>query len=502
MFTLQNIDLTDTLEENKIDNLENIQNLIKDIFYQKWDENFIFDSINQKTIKYSEFFSEVISYQKELKNKNINSGDTICTLLDNSIEFVKMYFVALLSNITIIPIDPEKGRREIKEIIDDVKPKLIIYNNIDYEFLGEKIQVNEMNKEIVQQSKNDLTTINNIDIEKDFLITYTSGSTGEPKGVVHSIKNLILSALSFNEKFKFDSENIFLHNLPMSYMAGILNLIFLPFICQSKIVIDQRFSLKNAMNFWEIPEKYAINTFWFTPTIIGLLMQFDRNSKGIKLAQEKLIIGCVGTSALNSTVKKEFEDKYKILLYESYGLSETLFVSTNSPNFKNQGVGKLLTNVELDFEDKEIKIKVPWMFKRYQNSQKNDSLIQEYFLSGDLGEISKENILTITGRKKDLIIKGGINISPKKIEDFIIDKKIMKECVVLGFPDKVLGEKIVCFILVNDNDLKKRLNKKIIEELGKNYHIDEFLEMAEIPKNTNGKIDKPQIRELYLKRNK
>jgi long-chain acyl-CoA synthetase len=502
MYTLQNIDLTDTLDENKTDNLKNIQSLIKDVFDQKWDENFIFDSINQRTIKYSEFFSEVISFQKELKNKDLKSGDTMCVLLSNSIEFIKMYFATLFSNITLVPIDPEKGKEEINEIINYVKPKLIIYDKFNYEFLGKKIQINEIDKEIVQQLKNNLSIINNVDIEKDYLITFTSGSTGNPKGVVHSIKNLILSALSFNEKFNFNSENIFLHNLPMSYMAGILNLIFLPFICQSKIVIDQRFSLKSAMDFWKVPEKYAVNTFWFTPTIIGLLLKFDRGDIGIKLAQEKLIIGCVGTSALNSIIKEEFENKYKITLYESYGLSETLFVSTNSPNYKNEHVGKLLKNVELDFEDKEIKIKVPWMFKRYQNSQKNDSLVKEYFFSGDLGEISKENVLKITGRKKDLIIKGGINISPKKIEDFIIDKKIIKECVVLGFPDKVLGEKIVCFIPPNDNDVKKQLNKKIIEELGKNYHIDEFIELLEIPKNTNGKIDKPQIRELYLKSDK
>ena len=68
MYTLQNIDLTDMLDENKIDNLENIQNLIRDIFDQKWNEDFIYDAINQRTVKYSEFFSEIVAYQKKLKN--------------------------------------------------------------------------------------------------------------------------------------------------------------------------------------------------------------------------------------------------------------------------------------------------------------------------------------------------------------------------------------------------------------------------------------------------
>ncbi|MGY5142942.1 MAG: class I adenylate-forming enzyme family protein [Candidatus Nitrosopumilus sp. bin_32a] len=504
VYTLQNIDLTDTLDENKIGNLENIQKLFRDVFEQKWNEDFIYDAINQRTVKYSEFFSEVISCQKELKSKDLKSGNIICTLLDNSIEFVKIYFVALFSNITIVPIDPEKGRSEIKEIINDVKPKLVIYDNFDCEFLGEKIQINEINQQVFQESKDNLILINNLDIEQDFLITFTSGSTGKPKGVVHSLKNLILSALSFNEKFNFNSKNIFLHNLPMSYMAGILNLIFLPFISESKIVIDHRFSLKSAMDFWKIPEEFSVNTFWFTPTIIGLLLKFDRSNKGVEFAQNKSIIGCVGTSPLNPTIKDEFENKYKIKLYESYGLSETLFVTTNSPNLKNHGVGKLLKNTKIDLKEKEIRIKVPWMFKRYHDSQINEDLTDGYFLSGDLGEILEENILVISGRKKDLIIKGGINLSPKKLEDFIIDRKIFQECVVLGFPDKVLGEKTVCFIISveNNDDLKKQLNKKIIDELGKDYHIDEFIELVEIPKTVNGKINKPQIRELYHKRDK
>jgi len=481
--------------------LKNIQNLIKDIFEQKWEENFIFDSVNQRTIKYSEFFSETSSLQNELIKKNIQSGDIICTVLNNSAEFIKILFASLFSNITLVPIDPEKGKDEIKEIINYVKPKAVIFDKLEYDFFQNKIQIKELNNKVIQESKDGLSIINNIDLENDFLITFTSGSSGKPKGVVHSFKNLIFSALAFNEKFNFNSKNIFLHNLPMSYMAGILNLIFLPFICQSQIVVDQRFSVKSAMNFWKIPIEYSVNTFWFTPTIIGLLLKFDRGNDGKEYAEKNEFIGCVATSALNSTIKKEFENRYKINLYESYGLSEVLFVSTNSPDLDNENVGKILDDVKINFKDSEILIKVPWMYKRYQNLEYNDCLINGYFITGDLGNVSEDNILTITGRKKDLIIKGGINISPKKLEDFIINEEKFIECVVMGFPDKVLGEKTTCFILKNDNtdNLKKELNKKIMDKLGKDYHIDEFIELNEIPKNVNGKIDKLQIREMYLK---
>jgi len=481
--------------------LENTHRLIQDVFEQKWDKNFIFDSLNKRSVKYSEFFSDVLSLQKRLIERDIQSGDTICTVLDNSLEFIKILFVSIFSNITLVPIDPEKGEDEIRDIIYYVKPKVVIFDNKEFNFFQKKIQIKEINDRITQESKNRLSIINDIDLERDFLITFTSGTSGKPKGVIHSLKNLILSALAFNEKFNFNSKNIFLHNLPMSYMAGILNLIILPFVCKCQIVIDYRFSVKSAMNFWKIPIEYNVNTFWFTPTIIGLLLKFDRGNDGKEYAEKQKIIGCVGTSALNPVIKKEFENNYKINLYESYGLSEVLFVSTNSPDLENENIGKILNGVEINFDDNEILIKVPWMFKRYQNLDSNDCLVNGYFISGDLGYVSKDNILTISGRKKELIIKGGINISPKKLEDFVINEKKFRECVIIGFPDKVLGEKTVCFILKNDyvNDLKKQLNKRIMEKLGKDYHIDEFIQLDHIPKNTNGKIDKLLIKEMYLR---
>jgi len=156
--------------------LKNIQNLIKDIFEQKWEENFIFDSVNQRTIKYSEFFSETSSLQNELIKKNIQSGDIICTVLNNSAEFIKILFASLFSNITLVPIDPEKGKDEIKEIINYVKPKGIIFDKLEYDFFQNKIQIKELNNKVIQDSKDGLSIINNIDLENDFLITFTSGS--------------------------------------------------------------------------------------------------------------------------------------------------------------------------------------------------------------------------------------------------------------------------------------------------------------------------------------
>jgi len=194
-------------------------------------------------------------------------------------------------------------------------------------------------------------------------------------------------------------------------------------------------------------------------------------------------------------------------LYESYGLSETLFVSTNYPaHDRPNTVGRQLDGVQLEFyDDSEIGISLPWMFLEYHNQKKSEFMDEGKYLSGDLGNLDHEKYLLITGRKKDLILKGGVNISPRRIEDFIsIHFKAFDEFVVIGSKDNLLGEKIVCFYVSHPTftiDQTKKVNLKIIENLGKNYSIDEFVQLEKIPRTENGKIDKPKIRKHYLTKN-
>ena len=477
----------------------NVGELFQNIFKKNWNEEFIFDGINTVTLSYKEFFGRILSYKEKLAKIGLKRQDIICLLLPNSTELIILYFAGLLMNLKIVPIDPERGSSDIKEILSHLDYKVIISNERSFNYTQKNILVNEfINMKYETIEKEELDLFNKINFDEIYLITFTSGSTGIPKGVMHSFNNLVKSAIAFNDKVGFDSKSIFYHNLPMTYMAGILNLLILPIIVGSKIVLGEKFNISNISKFWDIPIQYSVNTFWFIPTILEILLKLDRNPNGLQYTKSNKIIGCVGTSPLNPGTKDEFEKKYSVSLYESYGLSETLFVTTNFPNSDKSGsVGKVLDNTEISFlEDNEIAIKVPWMFLGYHGMKDNQFLKNGRFSSGDIGYLSENEFFVITGRKKDLIIKGGINISPKKIEDFI-KNYYNTEVVVLGFANKFMGEKTVCFFVPNIEFDQKQINKKIVEELGKSYHIDQFIKLGKIPKNLNGKVDKPKIRETY-----
>lgn len=476
---------------------------LKKIFTENWNDVFIIDSTTNEKFTYCDFFSKIIKFKEKLTNMGVTKKDFLCLIMDNSVDLAAIYFSSLLLGTKAVPIDPYKGNDEINEILDQLDDKKIISDkNIAYSFLpSSKLTELYENNQSVNLLDN-LKILDKLDFDDVFVITFTSGSTGKQKGVMHSFNNLFQSAISFQQKFNFDKNSIFLHNIPMTYMAGILNLLILPMISQSKIVVTNRTNISNIISFWSIPIKYSVNTFWLIPTVLELLLKLDRGIDGVYYTRKNKITICVGTSPLNVITKKNFEEKYGVELFESYGLSETLFVSTNSLNNNlESSVGKTLSEVDIQIlDDGEIAIKVPWMFKGYFNLSKEDCFTNQFFLSGDLGEMNIQNFLFIVGRKKDLIIKGGINLSPRKIEELLYTVHKFNELTILGFPSKLLGEKIVCFYVAEkilSNDDVKKCNKKIIEKLGINYNVDKFIFFNEIPKNLNGKIDKPKIREMF-----
>ena len=468
------------------------------IITQNPTRHFLTDSRNGETYTYTSFFQIAQNAGNFLRKNNITK---VALVVENSVELLALYIGALLEGVVMIPIDPTKGKTEIEEILDEGKCEVIICNSTIFE---EKIQNKTILhiEEIKSQFYENNTTFDpqrtlEIDGEKCYSITFTSGTSGKPKGVMHSFNNLYGSGRDFAEAMTFNSSHIFYHNLPMTYMAGLLNLFLVPLGAGARIVIGNRFSIFEAMKFWKPIIKYEINAFFLIPTIVSLLMKVDKGTKGIDYCKTKNILAGIGTAALDQNLRRQFTEKYGFNLYESYGSSEALFNATNSPaNDRIEGVGKIVHNVECHFaDDGEIQIRNPHNMLGYYNMDTAQFIENERYKTGDLGYLS-DGYLIINGRKKDLIIRGGVNISPARIERSIQATKLTGECVIAGTPDPITGEKTVCFYLENtpiEKDTQKQINQHLTTQLGKDYVVDEFVSIKEFPRNANGKIDKKKL---------
>lgn len=475
-------------------------------------EEFVCDALAGKHYSYNAFFARCLTISKQLRKDAAGKGHLVL-IMDNSIELLSCYFAAILSGKIATAIDPLKGKDEVAHILSSIDDGYIVVDKAG------KTKVDAFNL-LLETGTFDATacadgdikngvidSLEQRDFQSDYLLTFTSGTTGNTKGVRHSLNNLFLTAEAFNSMFHVGKEHVFAHLMPMTYMAGILNSIFQPFVAGSKIVVLGRFSPMKAFTFWQEVAKYEINTFWLSPSMLTILLKVAKHEVGQEYCKEHKTLFFIGTAPLHQSTRDEFEAKYPVKLYASYGLSEALFLSTETPETLALGggnVGKLLNGVDYRFgSDGEFLVDVPWMFLGYTNEPTEHYFDGTSYKTGDLAKI-EDGILSIVGRSKDLIIKGGMKISPALIENVATGVEGVEECAVFSVLNKFKEELVVLAYTttVGDKDsLEKTISSTVAKELGKNYLIDLFYRTTSIPKNINGKNDKKVLKANYQKEN-
>lgn len=486
-----------------------ILNRIEGLDFEK---DFVVDDINDKTYTYSEFFSRCKEISDYLCKRT--KEQTVIAVMENSVDLAMLYFAVLFSDKSIAVIDPQKGDSEITTITDDFANSIVI---IDDEkrcgILGENVILfSEMKPECdtCPKIKGDfINCLKNRASNSLYLITFTSGTSGVTKGVKHSFDNLALTAIALDEKVA-SGERTLLHVMPMTYMAGILNSIFYPFLIGGRIVITKRFSPMTARTFWKTVEKHNVDLFWLSPSMLMMIDKMDRGEVGEKYCREKKPIFLIGTAPLTNELRTSFNSRYGVEVFASYGLSETLFVSVETPYSLSRSdvncVGELVNNLTYKITDSgEMYISVPWMYLGYTNVNTDEYFEGDYYKTGDLVKIS-DNLLYVTGRSKDLIIKGGMNISPLLIENVVLEIDAVQETAVIGVKDSMGEERILCTYALKDNKneqgLDTQIKKHVIDKLGKNYTLDYTWRVDSLPRNINGKIDKHSIIDIWKEKTK
>ena len=336
------------------------------------------------------------------------------------------------------------------------------------------LKCNEDNLELTQN----FIPFDDVVEDDDLCIVYSAGTTGEPKAVVHSIKDLVMNAQEFGKLFAIDNKNTFYNMLSLTYLGGFYNLLILPYVLSSCVVLTQAFDPKLSLNFWEVIIRNNVNTLWLVPSIMSILLEIDRSVDGKNYCKENIKLALAGTAPLPIQLKKDFEKEYGIKIFENYGLSETLFISSETQQYNKYGsVGKLLSGVEVKIVDKdgvllptdqegEILAKTPYLMREYHGNTEEFQQkfsTQTWFETGDLGKMDRDGFLYITGRKKDLIIRGGINISPAAIENVIHSHENVLECAVVGIPHKIQGEEIIAVVRVDKNRNFSTIKDELVE---------------------------------------
>lgn len=444
--------------------------------------------------------------------KNIKSGETIISILENSFENVIIFLAAMKLGLKFHPINCDTNFYSILKVSKQLKVNNVVFS----EFLNKDLQkrIKELNMRKIFVKKNFIKTILSKKRKKikygryGKLLINSSGTTGNSKIIQIDFFSLIKSAKNFIDNYKIKRNNCFWNFLPMSYLGGLFNLLIIPLVARGKILIDESFSGNTFLIFWSTIENHKISVLWLVPTILNGLLKLYENIEINEKKYENLINHTfIGTAPITYKKKIQFFKKFNLYPLENYGLSETTFISLE----KKKNIGRLFIDqkvrVKIKYSNKENKIgnilvKSPFLCDGYLSNGKLIKIKKNIFWdTGDIG-FKKLKRLVITGRKRDIIKKGGILIGLNEIEEAIINIESVENAVCKKIDDKFYVENYNLFIELSDTKKNKlkliKIKDKILNIISKSKWPNRIFIVKKIPKTTSGKNKKNSIEKHIL----
>lgn len=335
------------------------------------------------------------------------------------------------------------------------------------------------------------------------MMQFTSGSTGQPKGVLLTHANLLCNAEGVMAHTSLTPADRLLHVMPLHHTNGINNQLVVPFIAGATVVLADKF---RAEDIEALVEHYRITYMTGVPTMYSRMIPHLKDRSRLRSLR---FLRC-GSAPITVALHEQIEAAFGVPLVVSYGLSEATCTSTmNPPAARRVGtVGTVLAGQTVKLlkpgsreeappgGEGEICISGPALMRGYIGTGAEQPVREGWLRTGDLGRFDSEGYLAITGRIKDVIIRGGENLSPQLIEGVLARHPGVKACCVVGGADADLGEVPVAFVIPRENaaPTEPELKALVAERLSRIYVPAEVRFVAALPENSVGKVDRKALR--------
>ena len=455
--------------------------------FQQDSEAIIFKN---EILKYPELQKRILSAANYLFDKNIRENDKVIILGSNSSDFVILILALWKIGAVPVPLNFNLNENELNSLIDIISPDTVLVDKV-LKDLPQLLNHNCINYPFeFYNNEGDTKFQSDSNSEKTALIIFTSGSSAKPKGVKLSFNNLFKTAKEQNKFLGLNRNDKYLASLHFYHIGG-FSIIIRTLLSGGTIVIPNSLKINDTND--------AINK--YHPTSISLVpIQLKRMIEKDFTQPEYLKNVLLGGSFIeNNLVAAAINKKWKLI--KVYGSSETCsFISakriTSGNNISNS-LGKVIGKNEIKIIDGHIAVKGESIMKGYLNQPAY--LTEEgFFITEDIGYFNKNNELIIEGRRDDILISGGENISLKEIENYVKNFKRIKDAVVLGLEDDEWGEIITVVAVTFGNDLfpLTDLNEFLSKNVAKFKLPKKIFFIDEIPRNEMGKVMREELKKI------
>src|SRR5579863_9326551 len=419
-------------------------------------------------ITYDSLRQQVLTMANALTSAGIRRGDAVAIVLPNGLPAIVSFLAASIAG-TAAPLNPAYPYEEFLFFLGDTDARVLLCPPVGAEFArsaaaDRKIPV--FSVEMTEQGHVHLVnTATGVSVteptaEDIALILHTSGSTGRPKRVPLRHFNLAVSSANVANTYALSEEDVSLCIMPLFHIHGLIGSTMATLLSGGTVVIPTKF---NALSFWRTVREHRVTWFSGVPTMHQILLA-RAHRKMVEAETLRFIRSC--SAPLSAQLIHKIEDLFGVPFVEAYGMTEAAHQMTSNPlppRHRKAGSVGVGTGLRISIMDKdgnhlginqrgEVAIQGANVFRGYENNPEANAraFVNGWFRTGDEGLLDGDCYLHLTGRIKDIIIRGGENIAPHEVDEVLLRHSAVAAVVTFGCPHPTLGEEVCAAVVLNE----------------------------------------------------
>ncbi len=463
----------------------------------------------------AEFHTTIARAANALRAAGVQAGDRVAVQIAKSPEALALYAASVSIGAVFLPLNPAYTPPEVGYFLNDAAPRLFICDPAKADALAEVARQTTLKTLDAKgagsfgadMAQADLQFVPEARHGADLAaILYTSGTTGRSKGAMLTHDNLLSNAQTLADLWRFTPQDVLLHALPIFHTHGLFVASNVSLLTGGQMIFLSGFDVEAVLGL--LPQATALMG---VPTFYTRLLEDARFDRALT-AHMRLFVS--GSAPLLADTHRQFQDRTGQSILERYGMTETNMNTSNPYEGERRAgtVGFPLPGVELRImaDGAEvaqgavggIEVRGPNVFAGYwQMPEKTREELRPdgWFITGDLGQVDADGYVQIVGRAKDLVISGGFNIYPIEVELALDDHPDVLESAVIGLPHPDFGEAVFAVLVAQKG---KTLDAQAVlaslsDRLARFKQPKAAVVLAELPRNTMGKVQKAALRASY-----
>jgi acyl-coenzyme A synthetase/AMP-(fatty) acid ligase len=474
---------------------------------------------DERTVSYGQLRDATRRIATLLRQHGLGRNDRVALLANNSIEHLICYFGVMAYGATICTVHVEMNRNQLDDIFARLRPKLVLHQDgLQLDDLLDAVSRPKLRLgrwdaaaadtffgEAAGCAPSDVCTDSGPD--DDAVILFTSGTSAKPKGVVLSYREHLLNIDPTADGFGITADDRLYDFRSFNWASAQLLGALVPVNRGATLVMGQKFS---ASRFFPHVREHRVTVAAGNPTTINILLNADGEAQRDNLPSLRFLTS--SSAPLTVEEWRRFEQRFGVPVAQGYGSSETGWIAAIPGEARRHGtVGRPFPYHDVAIVDGNGRlargaigqVEIGGFGKHHYRHLTEEGRVvvscSDRMLTGDLGLIDEDGYLRVTGRAKDLIIRGGVNISPLEIDSFLMQHPALIEVATVGVPDAVYGEEVVSYVVARPGGGidAATLLRYCTDGLPAFKAPKQIVLTASLPKTERGKLDRRALAEQW-----